>query len=246
MSNIHVLLGWSCAAAWQYSFQCWQHLQRPFLKMYVPLTMSGAFKMPDDVFGCYVTFLLCLCCRAVREYIEGSLCLACHAECRPLNGSTSCHGQVRFADGLLWIVIVTLLKRDQVVGLIVKHDHNCNYFWHLRVSVCSKAWFPLSVSRVRMSAQSARTSRMVGPVWNVVPVVWRRISTLCGSTAMLQDTACRVTPTVPCREWTYSKTYFAHKVRLICHKVSLYYSCTLMDERGCPVHTKTGWDILTV
>uniref|UniRef100_A0A671YPF9 Receptor protein-tyrosine kinase n=1 Tax=Sparus aurata TaxID=8175 RepID=A0A671YPF9_SPAAU len=28
----------------------------------------------------------------VREYADGSLCVACHAECRPLNGSASCHG----------------------------------------------------------------------------------------------------------------------------------------------------------
>ncbi|XP_061565171.1 receptor tyrosine-protein kinase erbB-2 isoform X2 [Cololabis saira] len=29
---------------------------------------------------------------SVREYVDGSTCLACHAECRPLNGSASCHG----------------------------------------------------------------------------------------------------------------------------------------------------------
>ncbi|XP_047233229.1 receptor tyrosine-protein kinase erbB-2 [Girardinichthys multiradiatus] len=29
---------------------------------------------------------------AVREYIDGSSCISCHAECRPLNGSASCHG----------------------------------------------------------------------------------------------------------------------------------------------------------
>ncbi|XP_077594825.1 receptor tyrosine-protein kinase erbB-2 [Stigmatopora nigra] len=29
----------------------------------------------------------------VREYIEGFSCIACHAECRPLNGSVTCHGQ---------------------------------------------------------------------------------------------------------------------------------------------------------
>ncbi|KAM4526952.1 receptor tyrosine-protein kinase erbB-2 isoform 2-T2 [Fundulus diaphanus] len=29
---------------------------------------------------------------AVREYPDGSLCIACHAECRPLNGTASCHG----------------------------------------------------------------------------------------------------------------------------------------------------------
>nr|XP_057917352.1 receptor tyrosine-protein kinase erbB-2 isoform X4 [Doryrhamphus excisus] len=29
----------------------------------------------------------------VREYIDGFLCVACHAECRPLNGSVSCSGQ---------------------------------------------------------------------------------------------------------------------------------------------------------
>uniref|UniRef100_A0A665WWY0 Receptor protein-tyrosine kinase n=1 Tax=Echeneis naucrates TaxID=173247 RepID=A0A665WWY0_ECHNA len=28
----------------------------------------------------------------VREYTDGSVCVACHAECRPLNGSASCHG----------------------------------------------------------------------------------------------------------------------------------------------------------
>ncbi|XP_067431712.1 receptor tyrosine-protein kinase erbB-2 isoform X1 [Thunnus thynnus] len=28
----------------------------------------------------------------VREYTDGSLCVACHTECRPLNGSASCHG----------------------------------------------------------------------------------------------------------------------------------------------------------
>ncbi|XP_041829187.1 receptor tyrosine-protein kinase erbB-2 isoform X2 [Melanotaenia boesemani] len=29
---------------------------------------------------------------SVREYTDGSLCLPCDAECRPLNGSASCHG----------------------------------------------------------------------------------------------------------------------------------------------------------
>ncbi|KAM7370854.1 hypothetical protein PAMP_010368 [Pampus punctatissimus] len=29
---------------------------------------------------------------SVREYTDGSLCIACHTECRPLNGSASCHG----------------------------------------------------------------------------------------------------------------------------------------------------------
>ncbi|KAM9816665.1 receptor tyrosine-protein kinase erbB-2 [Neosynchiropus ocellatus] len=44
---------------------------------------------------------------SVREYIDGSLCVACHAECRPLNGSASCHGRgadqctecLKFQDG---------------------------------------------------------------------------------------------------------------------------------------------------
>ncbi|TKS89840.1 Receptor tyrosine-protein kinase erbB-2 [Collichthys lucidus] len=29
---------------------------------------------------------------SVREYADRSLCVACHAECQPLNGSASCHG----------------------------------------------------------------------------------------------------------------------------------------------------------
>uniref|UniRef100_A0A4W6CLN9 Receptor protein-tyrosine kinase n=1 Tax=Lates calcarifer TaxID=8187 RepID=A0A4W6CLN9_LATCA len=29
---------------------------------------------------------------AIREYTDRSLCVACHTECRPLNGSASCHG----------------------------------------------------------------------------------------------------------------------------------------------------------
>ncbi|XP_049614465.1 receptor tyrosine-protein kinase erbB-2 isoform X2 [Syngnathus scovelli] len=29
----------------------------------------------------------------VREYIDGFLCIACHAECRPLNASVTCHGR---------------------------------------------------------------------------------------------------------------------------------------------------------
>uniref|UniRef100_A0A8D3CH44 Receptor protein-tyrosine kinase n=1 Tax=Scophthalmus maximus TaxID=52904 RepID=A0A8D3CH44_SCOMX len=29
---------------------------------------------------------------AMREYTDGSLCVACHTECGPLNGSASCHG----------------------------------------------------------------------------------------------------------------------------------------------------------
>ncbi|XP_071383813.1 receptor tyrosine-protein kinase erbB-2, partial [Centroberyx affinis] len=29
---------------------------------------------------------------SVREYTDGSLCGACHSECRPVNGSASCHG----------------------------------------------------------------------------------------------------------------------------------------------------------
>ncbi|XP_034415095.1 receptor tyrosine-protein kinase erbB-2 isoform X1 [Cyclopterus lumpus] len=29
---------------------------------------------------------------SIREYTDGSLCVACHGECRPLNGSASCHG----------------------------------------------------------------------------------------------------------------------------------------------------------
>uniref|UniRef100_A0A1A7WIK4 Receptor protein-tyrosine kinase n=1 Tax=Iconisemion striatum TaxID=60296 RepID=A0A1A7WIK4_9TELE len=28
-----------------------------------------------------------------REYVDGFLCTACHAECQPLNGSVSCHGK---------------------------------------------------------------------------------------------------------------------------------------------------------
>lgn len=75
-------------------------LEGPFLKMYVIMTASGALdesiqQMPDWAIWCFVTSLLCLCCRLVREYADGSLCVACHAECRPLNGSASCHGPVR-------------------------------------------------------------------------------------------------------------------------------------------------------
>ncbi|XP_028331574.1 receptor tyrosine-protein kinase erbB-2 isoform X2 [Gouania willdenowi] len=29
---------------------------------------------------------------SVQEYADGSVCVACHAECKPLNGSASCHG----------------------------------------------------------------------------------------------------------------------------------------------------------
>ncbi|XP_067343697.1 receptor tyrosine-protein kinase erbB-2 isoform X1 [Channa argus] len=29
---------------------------------------------------------------SIREYVNGSVCVACHAECQPLNGSASCHG----------------------------------------------------------------------------------------------------------------------------------------------------------
>lgn len=73
----------------------------PFLKMYVLMTLSGASdksmqQMPDYVMRCYVTFPLCLCYRSVREYIhENNTCVACHAECQPLNGSASCRGPVR-------------------------------------------------------------------------------------------------------------------------------------------------------
>ncbi len=86
-----------------------------FLKMYVLMTVSGASdksiqQMPDCVMGCYVTSPLFLCCRPTREYTDGSLCVACHAECRPLNGSASCHGPVRCVsdctvlNGIIWWV----------------------------------------------------------------------------------------------------------------------------------------------
>uniref|UniRef100_A0A8C4F6M0 Receptor protein-tyrosine kinase n=1 Tax=Dicentrarchus labrax TaxID=13489 RepID=A0A8C4F6M0_DICLA len=32
------------------------------------------------------------CVESIREYADGPLCIACHAECRSLNGSVSCHG----------------------------------------------------------------------------------------------------------------------------------------------------------
>uniref|UniRef100_A0A8C6SY98 Receptor protein-tyrosine kinase n=1 Tax=Neogobius melanostomus TaxID=47308 RepID=A0A8C6SY98_9GOBI len=39
----------------------------------------------------------------VREYVDGSLCVACHAECEPLNNTASCHGPCtecrNFKDG---------------------------------------------------------------------------------------------------------------------------------------------------
>uniref|UniRef100_A0A673CI20 Receptor tyrosine-protein kinase erbB-2 n=1 Tax=Sphaeramia orbicularis TaxID=375764 RepID=A0A673CI20_9TELE len=58
----------------------------------------------------------------VREYIDGSLCVACHAECRPLNGSASCHGPVsycteclNFKDGELCVDrCPTGMKGDQL------------------------------------------------------------------------------------------------------------------------------------
>lgn len=50
------------------------------------------------ILGCYLTCILCLLCRPVREYIDGSKCVACDPQCRPLNGSESCHGPVRNID----------------------------------------------------------------------------------------------------------------------------------------------------
>uniref|UniRef100_A0A673CHP3 Receptor protein-tyrosine kinase n=1 Tax=Sphaeramia orbicularis TaxID=375764 RepID=A0A673CHP3_9TELE len=59
----------------------------------------------------------------VREYIDGSLCVACHAECRPLNGSASCHGPhadqctecLNFKDGELCVDrCPTGMKGDQL------------------------------------------------------------------------------------------------------------------------------------
>ena len=41
---------------------------------------------------------LCACCRDTREYADGSLCVVCHTECRPVNGSASCHGPVRYVS----------------------------------------------------------------------------------------------------------------------------------------------------
>lgn len=74
-------------------------------------------------------------------------------------------------------------------------------------SVCKKLYinvveyFSLCVFRVQNIVPSVETFRTASSAWIIVPAVWRRISKLCGSTAMLQDTACHATPTARCREW---------------------------------------------
>lgn len=113
--------------------------------------------------------------------------------------------------------------------------YKCTYY----VSLC--------ILRVQNIVQSVETSRTESFVWIIVPAVWRRTSKLCGSTATLQDTVCPATPTVHCREWTHvthTSTLTTHTMRRISHRALLCFSCTVMDERGCPVDTRTGWDTL--
>ena len=43
---------------------------------------------------------------------------------------------------------------------------------------------------------------------------------------------------------THTSTETARTVRRISHRALLCFSCTVMDERGCPVDTRTGWDTL--
>lgn len=43
---------------------------------------------------------------------------------------------------------------------------------------------------------------------------------------------------------THTSTHTARTVRRISHRALLCFSCTVMDERGCPVDTRTGWDTL--
>lgn len=63
-------------------------------------------------------------------------------------------------------------------------------------------YLSLCVFRVQNIVQSVETFRTASSVWISVPVVWRRISKLCGSTTMLQDTVCYAAATAHCREWT--------------------------------------------
>lgn len=79
-------------------------------------------------------------------------------------------------------------------------------------------------------------------VWLSAPVVQRKTTRLCGSTAMLRDTVCHATPTARCREWASHAHAHAHATNEndLWPRTSLF-SCTAMDERGCPVDTRTGW-----
>lgn len=48
-----------------------------------------------------------------------------------------------------------------------------------------------------------------------------------------------------CRSQTH-KYKGTHTVTTISHPVFLCFSCTVMDERGCPVDSRAGWVTLTV
>lgn len=111
-------------------------------------------------------------------------------------------------------------------------------------------WFrsktSVCVFRVQSTVLSVETSRTVTSAWIVVPAVWRRISRQCGSTATPRDTVCHATPTARCREWISHTHAHNHTVQcthmwMLSHAAFIYFSCTVMDERGCPVDTRTGW-----
>lgn len=71
--------------------------------------LSGAWDAKHSTyarpFNAVSPSLLCLCCRSVREYVNGASCTACHAECRPLNSSASCHGPVRPSGKIVWVSV---------------------------------------------------------------------------------------------------------------------------------------------
>uniref|UniRef100_A0A3Q3VZH3 Receptor protein-tyrosine kinase n=1 Tax=Mola mola TaxID=94237 RepID=A0A3Q3VZH3_MOLML len=98
---------------------------------------------------------------SVREYADGSLCVACHAECQPLNGSASCYGPG------------------------AEHCAECRNFQdgEFCVDHC-----PSGVKEDRQTV------------------------------------------------WKYSN---ATRHCLLCN-INCTMSCTVMDERGCPVDTRTG------
>uniref|UniRef100_A0A3P9QIL8 receptor protein-tyrosine kinase n=1 Tax=Poecilia reticulata TaxID=8081 RepID=A0A3P9QIL8_POERE len=55
------------------------------------------------------------CCRAVPEYVDGSLCKTCHDECRPLNASASCHvGGVALFLILLGLLVFYLKRQTKM------------------------------------------------------------------------------------------------------------------------------------
>lgn len=82
-------------------------------------------------------------------------------------------------------------------------------------------------------------------VWLTAPVVRRKTTRLCGSTATIRDTVCHATPTAHCREWaSHARTH--QPAWLMTQNVSFQLHCDGRERLPCWHKDRVSCLLLTI